>query len=169
MLRHAALAVLLAGAVEESPPGARAPGALPQGKPEPVPFDERGRLVCLLEEMKDAHKLEINPIHAHLVGFRVEAKDPPGGVRYYTVLRTKLAEAFFVDRRYQGRELRVRGKVFPSTALLEVTKFQWYRDGTLTDVYYWCEICAIKSFDPEICACCQAKVEFRESPAEDRR
>jgi len=139
--------------------------AAAQSKSDPVPFDARGRVVCLLEEMKDAHKVEINPVHSHLAGFRVDAKDPPGGVRYYTLLRTKLGEALFVDKRYQGRELRVGGKVFPSTALLEVTKFQWYRDGKLTDVYYWCEICSIKSFDPEICACCQAPVEFREAPA----
>jgi hypothetical protein len=141
-------------------------GAASQDKPEGVPFEARGRLVCLLEELKESHRLEIDPVHEHLLGFRLEGKVPDGGFRRYTVLRTKLSEALFVDKRFKGRELRLVGRALPS-ALLEVSKFQWVRDGKLMDVFYWCEICSIKSFDPSLCACCQAPVEFREAPAEE--
>ncbi len=131
-----------------------------------VPFEGRGRLVCLLEELKESHKVDVTPVHEHLLGFRLEGKVPQGGFRHYTILRTPLSEALFVDKRFKGRELRLVGRALPS-ALLEVSKFQWVRDGKLIEVYYWCEICSIKSFDPSLCACCQAPVEFRETPAEE--
>ncbi len=131
----------------------------------PVPFEARGRLVCLLEEMKRDHGAETAPAHEHVLGFRVEEKDPPRGLRYHTILRTRLSMALFVDPRFRERELRLRGRVFPGSAVLEVTRFQWYRDGRLHDVFYWCEVCTIRDVDPGLCACCQAAVEFRETPS----
>lgn len=136
-----------------------------QEKPAPAPFEARGRLVCLAEEMRDRHEAEVAPVHEHLAGFRVEPKEG-AGLRYYSILRTKLSEALFTDKRYQGRDLKLTGRVFPGSAVLEVTKFQWFKDGKLFDPYYWCQVCAIKSFDPGPCWCCQAPVEFRESAAE---
>lgn len=132
---------------------------------KPSPFAARGRLVCLLEEMKERHQAEAPPVHPHVWGFRVEGK-AENGVRYYTLLRNKHSEALFADERFRGRDLRLTGRVFPATAILEVNSFQWYKDGKLHDVYYWCEVCAIRGVDPSTCACCQDKVELRESPAE---
>lgn len=131
---------------------------------KPTPFEARGRLVCLLEEMKEKHQAEAAPVHDHLWGFKVEGES--AGLRYYTLLRNKHSEALFADPRFRERELRLGGRVFPASAILELNRFQWYRDGKLHDVYYWCEVCAIKGVDPTVCACCQDKVELREAPAE---
>lgn len=136
---------------------------LPQEKP--AAFDRKGRLVCLLEEMKAVHGVEIAPIHEHVLGFRLDGKVPEGGFRYYTVLRTRIAEGLFVDKRFKDRELRLLGRVFPGSAVLEVGRYHWWKDGKLQDVYYWCDVCSIRSADPGICACCQAKVELREEPS----
>lgn len=136
---------------------------LAQEKEKPAAFEERGRLVCLIEEMKERYRAQASPIHDHLAGFRV-AGEPP---RYVTLYRNALSEALFVDKRFQERELRLTGRVFPSTSLLEVSRFQWYRDGRLFEVYYWCDVCAIKGVDPGACACCQEKVELREAPADE--
>src|SRR4029077_137895 len=56
---------------------------------EPKGFEARGKLVCLIEEMKDKYKSEANPIHDHILGYRVEGAVPAGGARYYTILRNK--------------------------------------------------------------------------------
>jgi hypothetical protein len=136
-----------------------------QDKEKPVAFEARGKLVCLIEEMKEKHRADAPPIHDHLAGFRVEGDLAAGGLRYYTLYRNASSEALFVDARFKERELRLAGRVFPSTSLLEVSRFQWYRDAKLYDVYYWCSVCAIKGVDPGPCFCCQGKVELREEPA----
>jgi hypothetical protein len=153
-VRVAALLLVLAAAQEQE---------------KPVAFDARGRLVCLIEEMKERHRAEAPPVHEHLAGFRVEGEVPAGGFRYYTIYRNAFSEALFVDARFKARELRLAGRVFPSTALLEVSRLQWYRDGKLFEVYYWCTVCAIRSVDPGTCACCQGKVELRESAVDDSK
>jgi hypothetical protein len=135
----------------------------PQDREKPAAFEEKGRLVCLIEEMKEKYEAKASPIHEHLAGYRVEGEKP----RYYTLYRNALSEALFVDKRFKERELRLTGRVFPSSSVLEVSRFQWYRDGKLFDVYYWCEVCAIRGVDPSFCACCQEKVELREAPAEE--
>jgi hypothetical protein len=136
------------------------PGARQAEKP--AAFEERGRLVCLIEEMKEKHQAEAPPAHDHLAGFRVEDKAAPNGVRYYTLLRNARSEALFADKRFKERELRLYGRVFPSSSVLEVGRILWYRDGRLMDVYYWCRVCSIRGIDPGACACCQEKVELRE-------
>ena len=135
---------------------------------KPAAFEERGKLVCLIEEMKEKYQAQAAPGHDHLAGFRVEDKAAPGGARYLTLFRNAGSEALFADKRFKERELRLFGRVFPSTSVLEVTRFQWYRDGKLLDVYYWCEVCSIRGVDPGPCACCQAKVELREAPAREK-
>lgn len=135
-----------------------------RGQDQPTGFEGRGRLVCLIEEMKEKHRAQANPVHEHLAGFRAEEG---GAARYYTLYRNALSEALFVDARFKERDLRLTGRVFPSSSILEVSRFQWYRDGKLQDVYYWCTICAIRGVDPGACACCQEKVELREAPAEE--
>ena len=79
-----------------------------QEKKEPVSLKAEGRLVCLLEEMEQAYQAEVPPIHAHVVGFKVKGKLPEGRVRYYTLVRTALSDALFVDKRFWGRDLRLR-------------------------------------------------------------
>lgn len=155
-MRGAAFLVLLGGAL----------GLL---QDPPSGFDARGRLVCLLEEMKEKHRLEVPPVHEHLLGFKVEGEVPAGGFRWLTILRNRQSEALFADPRFKERELRLRGRVLPQSGLLEVSRWMGCRDGKLQDLYYWCEVCTIRDVDPGPCACCQAKMDFREKPAEEER
>jgi hypothetical protein len=143
--------------------GCAAPSAPPSAAL--VPFEARGRLVCLAEEMKSVHRADVPPVHEHLWGFRIDPPPAAPAPRYATILRTPMAEALFVDERFRHRELKLFGRRFPDGALLEVSGIQWVRDGALYDVFYWCRTCAIKGFDPSTCACCQEPVELREEPA----
>jgi hypothetical protein len=140
--------------------------AVPQEEEKPAGFEGRGKLVCLIEEMKEKFRAQASPVHDHLAGFRVEVD---GKARYYTIYRNALSEALFVDKSFKEHELRLTGRVFPSTSILEVSRFQWYQGGKLHDVYYWCTVCAIRSVDPGACACCQGKVELRSLPVEDAK
>ena len=137
--------------------------AFPQETEKPTAFEGRGKLVCLIEEMKEKYKAQASPVHDHLTGFKVEAD---GKTRYYTIYRNALSEALFTDKRFQEHELRLTGRVFPSTSILEVSQFQWYQDGKLHDVYYWCDICTIRGYQFTICDCCGGPMELREPLAE---
>ncbi len=127
----------------------------------PTAFRARGRLVCLAEEMKERFGAEVQPVHDHILGFRLE-KSSPAGLRYPLILRTAQSEALYVDERFKKHTLILSGRVFPGTGILEVSGWQWHRDGKSYEVYYWCDVCTIRGFTPGSCACCQAEVELRE-------
>lgn len=138
----------------------------PKSKGTPSPFAATGRLVSLPAEMKTIFGAEIPPVHEAILGFRLEQQSPAPTLRYYTLLRTPLSEALFADKRFSTRNLHLTGRVFPGSAILELSRFQWFApDKQLLDVYYWCEVCSIRGVDPGPCACCQAAVELRESAA----
>jgi len=149
------------GVTAASRAGARKPGA-------PTAFEARGKLVCLAEEMRDRYKADVPPVHDHILGLRLdEAKPPAKDVpAYVTILRTPMSAALFSDERFRAHTVVLSGRIFPGTSLFEVSRTRWIRDDKLEDVYYWCEVCAIRTVDPGPCACCQGKVELRESLVE---
>ena len=66
---------------------------------KPKGVELRGKIVCLAEEMHTHYKVELFGNHEHLYG--VKTKDG----EYYTLLRTSLAEALFVDERLHEKGL----------------------------------------------------------------
>ena len=118
----------------------------------------RGGLVCLAEAMHDLYRADLPTDHEHLYGFKTT-----DGV-FYTLLRTNLSEALFVDKRLHPKTLIITGRTFPKTHLLEAIRLQSVHDGVLHDLYYYCDTCAIRAAAPEDCVCCQAPVELVEKP-----
>ncbi|MYA69815.1 hypothetical protein F4009_00340 [Candidatus Poribacteria bacterium] len=130
----------------------------PAEKPEPKNVELHGKIVCLAEEMHTHYTVELFNKHDHLYGVKTEDG------KYYTLLRTSLAEALFVDERLHEKDLVISGRVFPRTQLLEVTRFLSIRDGVLHDLYYYCDTCYIRAVAPRNCDCCQAPVVLIERP-----
>lgn len=131
----------------------------PAGLPQAVEL--RGRVVCLAEEMHRLHDAPLPTNHEHLWGFQAADR------RLYTLLRGRYSEAIFLDERVRQKELLVKARLFPETRILEITGIRSIKDGVVQDLYYYCEICAIKGVSPEICACCQGPVELVEKPLKD--
>jgi hypothetical protein len=132
-----------------------------QPREEPSAFEGRGKLICLAEEMRELYGVEIAPIHEHQLGFRLDAP-APGAPRYYGILRTSVSEGLFTEDRFRQHTLELRGRRFPASALIEINRYRWLREGKLYEVFYWCEVCSIRGTDPGPCACCQGAVELRE-------
>jgi|SRR5437667_11673421 len=118
----------------------------------------RGKVVCLPEEMHKVYQTDLPTNHEHIYGFKTT-----NGV-YYTLLRTKLSEALFADQRLREKELLLTGNVLPKSQILDVTKMRSIRNGVVNDLYYYCDICAIRTVAPGPCVCCQAPVELVEEP-----
>ena len=118
----------------------------------------RGGLVCLAEAMHDLYRADLPADHEHLYGFKTTDGE------FYTLLRTDLSEALFVDERLHQKTLIITGRTFPKTHLLEAIRLQSVHDGELHDLYYYCDTCAIRAAAPGDCVCCQAPVELVEKP-----
>jgi hypothetical protein len=118
----------------------------------------RGCVVCLPEEMHRVHNTDLPARHEHIYGFRTEDGS------YYTLLRTKLSEALFMDEQLREKDLLLKGKVLPKSQILDVTNIKSIRNGVVNDLYYYCDICAIESVSPTECACCQGPVRLVEKP-----
>ncbi len=126
--------------------------------PKPKDVELTGKIVCLAEAMHKQYKVELSAEHEHLYG--VKTKDD----KYFTLLRTSLSEALFVDRRLHEKDLIIKGRVFPNTHLLEVIRIQSLIDGIVHELYYYCDTCYIRAVAPGNCDCCQAPVELIEKP-----
>jgi hypothetical protein len=122
----------------------------------------RGRVVCLTEELQKLYQvLPDCDTRGHVYSLKTT------GGKLYPFLPTDSAAAVWMDERYRRRELQITVRLFPQTSFIEVIKFQSRLDGKLHDLYYYCDVCAITSFKPGPCECCQAPVEFRETPTEN--
>ena len=130
----------------------------PTEEQKPKEVKLHGKIVCLAEEMHTLYKVERFDQHERLYGVKTEEGE------YYTLLRTSLAEALFVDEQLHEKDLVINGRVFPKTQLLEVTRFLSIRDGVLHDLYYYCDTCYIRTVAPGSCDCCQAPVVLIERP-----
>ena len=155
-LVFALVAIATANMESQNAETAESQSAKGAGRAEEVRI--RGHLVCLAEAMHDLYRADLPADHKHLYG--LETTD---GV-FYTLLRTNLSEALFVDERLHQKTLIITGRTFPKTHLLEAIRLQTVHDGVLHDLYYYCDTCAIRAAAPGDCVCCQAPVELVEKP-----
>lgn len=84
--------------------------------------------------------------------------------KVYPLIKDDGARMFFKDKQLLNRPMRLTARLVPGTPFLQVYQVHSYLKGTLHEVYYWCDICAIKRFEKKDCECCGAPMEFREVP-----
>jgi hypothetical protein len=128
---------------------------------EPKTLMLRGRVFCLTEELE--RRYQILPecqTRGHIYSLKTEDG------KFHPFLPTDTAAAIWMDERFRERELQVTARIFPECSFMEVIKLQSWRGGTLYDLYYYCDVCAISTHKPGPCECCQDPVQFRETPAE---
>ena len=85
--------------------------------------------------------------------------------KLFPLIKDDASRMFFKDARLLNRPMRLTGRLVADTKLLQVVNVHSLKDGQLHDVYYWCDICAIKRYERKNCDCCGAPMELREVPA----
>ena len=109
--------------------------------------------------MRRNHGAQVPDQHQHDYGLKSDT-----GV-YYSLVHTPLAEALLTDTNLHTKHLIVKGRVFRQTQLLEVTgKLRSISGGKTNDLFYYCDICAIESSFPGLCACCRDPMHLVEQP-----
>jgi hypothetical protein len=76
---------------------------------------------------------------------------------------------FYQDKTLLRRPMQVQGRFVGNTGLLQLTQVLSIKDAKLHDIYYWCDVCAIKrtALDKSgVCECCGGKMELKEVPLE---
>lgn len=122
----------------------------------------RGRVVCFTEEFAKLHGIRPECAEKRVVwGLRTTEG------QLYSFLPTDQAAAIYDDHRFRERDLQVTARLFPQTTWLEVIRLQSVKAGRVYDLFYFCEVCNIRTHKPGPCECCQDPVVFHEEPAED--
>jgi hypothetical protein len=85
--------------------------------------------------------------------------------KVYPLIKDDGSRMFFKDERLLNRPMRLTARPVGDTNFLQVFQVHSYLKGELHEVYYWCDICAIKRFEKKDCDCCGAPMEFREEKA----
>lgn len=84
----------------------------------------------------------------------------------YNLMFTRMSAALFTDTNFQSKTLVLKGRVLPDSNMLEVTgNLQSLQGGKLHELFYYCDICAIKGIEPGECMCCRDPVRLVEEPA----
>ncbi len=81
----------------------------------------------------------------------------------YLILKDDGGRRFFKDEKLLNREYRITGRLVGGT-MLQVLSVQSLKNGKPYDIYYWCDICAIRRNEKKDCECCGGPMELREVP-----
>jgi hypothetical protein len=84
--------------------------------------------------------------------------------KVYPLIKDEGSRLFFRDAKLLHRPMRLTGRLFKDTHLLQVVSVHSYVKGKLCDVYYWCDICSIRRNQKQICECCGGPMVLREVP-----
>jgi hypothetical protein len=88
----------------------------------------------------------------------------------YALISNRLSSALFLDTNLQSRTLLLGGRVLPGKKTFEVTRnFRSIRGGRPHELFYYCDICAIKGIEPGPCMCCREPVVLVEEPVEQAK
>jgi hypothetical protein len=148
--------VLLALFIYSSCLGEDVPGGT-KAKPEPVTL--RGRVV------------ELGP-HANTT-FGVPMDDELGKAvivlvttagEVHPLVRDVRSRGFFLDKRLRDREMELHVHKYAGLPFVRVIDAYSFRNGKKHQVDYWCDICAITTYQPGPCPCCQDEIQLRERP-----
>jgi hypothetical protein len=77
------------------------------------------------------------------------------------------SRGFFMDKRLRDREMELHVHKYPSLPFVRLIDVYSFKDGKRHKVDYWCTICAISTFQPGPCPCCQDEIKLRERPADE--
>lgn len=84
--------------------------------------------------------------------------------KIYPLIRDAGSKMFYTDPTVRNRPMRLTGRLFADTHLLQVLDVRSFKNGQLCDIYYWCDICAIRRNAGGVCDCCGGPLELREVP-----
>jgi hypothetical protein len=126
--------------------------------PDAAPQEFSGKVVPLSEQLeKLGAKLDKDAAPYWIALVTEDGKT-------YPLIKDAGSRMFFKDKQMLNRPVQLTGRVVGDAKMLQVLSVRTVVNGKLHEPYYWCDICKIKRFEPGLCDCCNAPLEFREEP-----
>lgn len=127
-------------------------------RPEVEVSEYRGKVVPLAGLAgKAGTKLDIDAAPTSLVLAGDDGK-------VWLLLKDGGSRMFFQDQSLLNRPMRLTGRPLPGSQILRVMVVHSLVNGQLHEVYYWCNICAIRRSEKAICECCGGPMDLKEEP-----
>ena len=122
-----------------------------------------GKLSPLMNSAADAGFLTLTGKVVKLSGATNAVGFRTGNGDVYPLVRNPKSEALFVETNLVEKLLIVKGRLRSQTRNLEITaNLHSWANGKQHEIYYYCDICAIKTSDPGTCMCCREPMKFVE-------
>jgi hypothetical protein len=84
----------------------------------------------------------------------------------YPLVKDVRSRGFWMDKRLRDRPMELHVHRFHGLPFVRVIDTYSFKDGKKYAVDYWCIVCAITTFEPGPCPCCQDPIELRERPVD---
>ena len=87
--------------------------------------------------------------------------------KIFPLLKDARGRAFYQDKRLREREVELNLRTWTGIPFVKVLNVYTLKKGTRYHVDYWCDVCAIRTFDIQLCPCCQdifGPMRLREEP-----
>jgi hypothetical protein len=121
----------------------------------------RGRVVWLADALKRRFDVAVVPeARERMLGF--ESNDGT----LYPLVEDVRGRSFRLDERLRERDVELLVRQHEGSPAIQVVRVFTVRGGNKFELEYWCEICAIASYELKPCACCQGTLELRERRSE---
>lgn len=123
----------------------------------------RGKVVWLGEAMRERVGVKFDEDTPNPVA--LETEDGP----LVPLLKDTRGRAFYQDPRLRDRPMELVVRQWPGVPYVQVVNVYSIKDGKRYTVDYWCDVCAISTYDMRPCPCCQdvfGAMRLREEPVD---
>jgi hypothetical protein len=151
-LRAACCAIGLVAAAAAEPPSKQEPT-----KPESLVL--RGKVVELGPHVMQAFEV---PMDDDLGKATLVLVTQSGDL--HAIIKDIRSRGFFLDKRLRDRDMELHVHKYPGLPFVRLIEVYSFKDDKKHKVDYWCTVCAISTFEPGPCPCCQEEIELREQP-----
>jgi hypothetical protein len=90
-----------------------------------------------------------------------------GNGEIYPLVRDVRSRGFFLDKRFRDRPVELHLQRFAKLPFVRLLDAFAIQAGKRCALEYWCSICAITTYEPGPCPCCQEPIAMRERPIDE--
>jgi hypothetical protein len=130
--------------------------------PKPDDGTLRGRVVEIGPHLKEHCDVLMDDDQGHSVALVTDSGE------VVPIVKDLRSRGLFMDERLRDRAMELEVHRYPKLPFVQVIEVYSLKGGKRYRVDYWCDVCAISTFQPGPCPCCQAEITLREKPVEDR-
>jgi hypothetical protein len=80
----------------------------------------------------------------------------------HPLIKDLRSRGYWMDKRLRDRPMELHVHKFPGVPFVRLIDAYSLKDGKKYRVDYWCAVCAITTYEPGPCPCCQDEIELRE-------